>query len=518
MRARASDVLLACIGVALLLGAVARSAAGPTGPSFAAPKRYATDSSPGPLAIADLNGDGKPELVVASGDADALPVFVNRGDGSFEARRDYGTGRTPDSLAIADLNGDGKRDLVTAYTSGTVSVLLNSGDGSFAPRNDYSAGRGAGSLAIADLNGDGKPDLATANYDAGSVSVLLNGGDGSFEAKRDYATGREPFQLAIGDVSGDGKPDLLTNTSAGNVSLFVNHGDGSFEPRRDYATGVGSADLLTLADLNGDGKRDLAFWGEESAPSVSVWLNKGDGSFRHEDLRTCWPCFGTSSLGWVGAIAIADLNGDGKLDLVSRNLDDVSGSTEPAGSVSVFLNKGDGTFRRQHEYPTGFNSPALVRGPGSLAIADLNGDGKPEIVVAENRVTVLVNRGDGSFRPKLEYPGGSSDLTGFATADLNADGRADLVTMVGGPGRGPTGSVRVLLNTPGLCNVQGLVGKTPAAANRKLARVNCRLGKIGRAYSKSVKKGRVISQKPKFGAVRPGGAKVNLVISRGRKH
>jgi hypothetical protein len=220
----------------------------------------------------------------------------------------------------------------------------------------------------------------------------------------------------------------------------------------------------------------------------------------------------------VGPLAIADLNGDGRLDVVSRNLDEVCVTepgcyTELAGSVSVFLNKSDGTFRRQHGYPTGF-----AGGRGSFAVTDLNGDQRPEIIVAEGRVTVLANRGDGSLRPKLEYQGSSGGFKDLATGDLNADGKADLVTVVSGRKRGPTGSVRVRLNTPGLCNVQGVVGGTTAAAKRKLARVNCRVGKIGRAYSKSVKKGRVISQKPRFGAVLPGGGRVNLVVSRGRKH
>lgn len=517
---RRCTALLACIGAALLLGAVARSAATPA-PSFAAPTRYAVDDSPGPLAIADLNGDGKPELVVGSGDSDALSVLVNRGDGSFEARRDYGSPRAPDSLAIADLNGDGRRDLAAAYHSGTVSVLLNSGDGSFEARSDYSVGRGAYSLALADLNGDGKPDLTTANAEegTGSVSVLLNRGDGSFATNVDYTTGREPDSLAIGDVSGDGKPDLVTaNAGADTVSLLVGHGDGSFEPRRDYATRVGPPAFLTLADLNGDGKPDLLFAGEDpDSNSVSVWLNNGDGSFRHERLPTCFPCFDTSMTEAVGGLAIADLNGDGRLDVVSRNLDEVCVTepgcyTELAGSVSVFLNKGDGTFRRQRGYPTGFAEG------GSFAATDLNGDQRPEIIVAEGRVTVLANRGDGSLRPKLEYPGSSGLFKDLATGDLNADGKADLVTIISGRKRGPSGSVRVLLNTPGLCNVQGVVGGTTAAAKRKLARVNCRVGKIGRAYSKRVKKGRVISQKPRFGAVLPGGGRVNLVVSRGRKH
>ena len=124
---------------------------------------------------------------------------------------------------------------------------------------------------------------------------------------------------------------------------------------------------------------------------------------------------------------------------------------------------------------------------------------------------MLVNRGDGSFQPKLDFRTGALSALG-RDRDLNGDGKPDLATANYG-----ANTVSVLLNTPGLCTVQDVRRQTLPAARRMIARADCRVGKIRRAYSKTVRKGRVISQKPGFGAVLPGGGKVNLVVSRGRR-
>jgi hypothetical protein len=169
----------------------------------------------------------------------------------FQAKRSYGAGGFPKAVAIADLTGDGKPDLATANSGAdTVSVLINIGDGRFDAKLDYRTGREPVSVAIGDLNADGKPDLATANESsADSVSVLLNRGDGTFQAKHDYGVGRIPSSVAIGDLSGDGKPDLAAGGfSARFVSVLVNRGDGSFPIKRKYAAWSHS---VAIGDLNG---------------------------------------------------------------------------------------------------------------------------------------------------------------------------------------------------------------------------------------------------------------------------
>jgi hypothetical protein len=322
--------------------------------------------------------------------------------------------------------------------------------------------------------------------------VLLNAGDGRFLSRRDYATGSSPISVAIGDLNGDGKPDLViaNDTDWYNVSVLLNRGDGNFETKRDYGGGLPGRSVA-IGDLDGDAAPDLATASSEGN-TVSVLLNQGDGSF------SARRDYGTPPDPYL--VAIADLNGDGRADLVTANT-----AKEIRSSIYVLLNKGDGGFRHKVYWIE-----------GSPAIGDLNGDGRPDLAMGTgaNTLSVLVNRGDGSFQPKLDYRTGRR--TGeVAIGDLNSDGKSDLAIANWYPS-----TVSVLINRPGLCTVQDVRRKTLPAAKRTIARANCRVGKIRRPYSKTfkrVRRGRVISQKPKFGAVLPSGGKVNLVVSRGRK-
>jgi FG-GAP-like repeat/PASTA domain len=241
----------------------------------------------------------------------------------------------------------------------------------------------------------------------------------------------------------------------------------------------------------------------EKAGTVSLLANGGDGSFETErGYRT--------GNGRPDSVAIGDLNGDGKLDIAAANFGVVGRAPATRATVSLFLNRGDGRFPSRRDYAGG-------PGPRSVAIGDLNGDGKPDLVTSV--AFVLTNRGDGRFRPKLQYgttrdPYG--DPTWVAVGDLNGDGKLDLAATNINSRNGDSG-VSVLINTPGLCTVQNVQGMTLPAAKRTIARANCRASKVRRAYSKTVRRGRVISERPDPLTVLPKRAKVTLVISRGRR-
>jgi hypothetical protein len=341
------------------------------------------------VVVADLNGDGKPDLVVANaysgiGCDGGVSVLFGNGDGTFQAARTYPTGFTATiAVVVADVNGDGKPDII-ASTSGecypelcinSVIVLLGNGDGTFQAPMSFMSAYDTAALAVADVNGDGKPDvLVTSAFltplsgDAG-VTVFLGNGDGTFRDGQAYDSGSPgAFGSAAGDLNGDGTPDAVIVHEFSNIGVLLGNGDGSFQAARTYNSGASGSYDVAIADLNGDGKPDLIVTNAcyNSFPCsnspVSVLRGNGDGTFQAAQLF---------STGFRSAksVAVADVNGDGIPDLIVNH--NVPGS--PKGSpLSVLLGNGDGTFS---------GSPLLYSGAGygnSIAVADVNGDGKPE--------------------------------------------------------------------------------------------------------------------------------------------
>ncbi len=376
--------------------------------AFTAAANYTTGDQPMLIVAADVNNDGRLDLILASRGDDLISVLTGNADGTFAAKADYstGTGSGPQSVVAADFNSDGKIDLATANSDGnTISVLLNNGSGAFPAHTDYASGGHPISIAAADFSGDGKIDIAVANADDDNVSVFINNGTGGFPTKVNYAVGDYPRWIAAADLNGDGKADLVAaNNYAGGISVLRNLGTGTFAAKVDYATGT-SPISVAAADLNGDGRLDLAVSNGGPA-NVSVLVNLGGGAFGAKMDYT------TAS--HPGHVIAADLNGDGKLDLAVAAMF--------GNCVSVFQNYGGGTFAPKADFTVGLS-------PSSVAAGDFNGDGRLDLASANSSGThgasVLINVTPDS----REYNDASWAASAVA---LDAGGAATLAHMTVG--------------------------------------------------------------------------------------
>jgi hypothetical protein len=182
------------------------------------------------VAVADVNGDGKADLLVTNQGSNTVSVLLGNGNGSFKAAKNFAVGTAPLGVAAGDVNGDGILDLVVANDgSGNVSVLLGNGNGTFGAAKTYKAGTGPSALSLADVNGDGRLDLVVANNGSNTMSVLLGNGNRTFAAAQNFATGTGPAALAVADANGDGRPDLIVaNQGSNTAGVLLNAGNGNF--------------------------------------------------------------------------------------------------------------------------------------------------------------------------------------------------------------------------------------------------------------------------------------------------
>jgi hypothetical protein len=365
-------------------GATATATTTVTAAAFFGPKNdLTTGSFPRSVAMGDLNGDGKPDLVVANANSSTVSIFLGDGTGNFGPKTDMSTNTMPQSVAIGDLNKDGKPDLAVANLIGGsagLSIFLGNGDGSFGAKTDFDVGLNPSAVVMGDLNNDGNLDLAVANDGYNTVTILLGNGKGSFVPTASFTTANSAQSSAIGDVNGDGNVDLIVSSEAGYVSVLLGNGNGSFGARTDFPAGAAGQgpESVAIADFNGDNKPDAAAGTWHAAninPSknLSVLLGNGAGSFGPQTEYDTLPT--TAGVGW--SVAFGDVNGDGNPDLMVTGL----------RVVSVLLGDGTGNFGPRTEFATGEQ-------PFSIAIGDLNGDGKPDLAVANSvsdSVSVLLN-------------------------------------------------------------------------------------------------------------------------------
>jgi hypothetical protein len=357
---------------------------------------------------------------------------------SFADQVPYPSGSKTYAIFTGDLDGDGDIDIAAANEQDSnISVFLNTGlrSGVFEllgapfPTGVYPTGG-----AIADFNDDGIADVVTADYRGDSVSVLLGAGGGALGPKSTYATvaGSETSNLAVGDLNGDMILDVVsTNPLSSSVSMFLGRADGTLASAIDVPVGIarGSAPYsVAIGDFNRDGKNDLAIADVRSG-TIVVRSGNGDGTFGPEA-----PYLVGGTPPYI--LITRDMDLDGNLDLVCANRE--------SNNVSVLLGRGDGTFRKTLVSST--NPEGLTAtGPYSIAVADFNLDGVPDVVTANYRssnASVLLGIGNGRFDPAIDTGFTGLNAYGVATGDFNGDDKPDFATA-----NASSNNVAVKINT-----------------------------------------------------------------------
>jgi FG-GAP-like repeat len=353
----------------------------------------------------------------------------------------FAVGNSPGSVEIGDMNNDGKSDLIVANErSHDVTILLGDGKGAFAPApgSPFPAGHSPNDVALGDFNRDGRLDVAFANHEKKYLTVLLGDGRGGLvpAPRSPFAVEVRPHThgVATGDFDGDGNLDMVTESwGTDQVEVLFGDGKGGFRlPGTFFSVGKHPYQRLRVADLNGDGKADIITTNLEG-DDVTILLADGRGTFR-QPPGSPFPS-GDSPFN----LAVGDVNGDGKPDLAIVNSPGSTSDRRGRDGLTILLGDGAGGFRMLAGSPF-----ATGRIPNRVAIGDVDGDGVNDVAVSspdDNNITLfMMNRQGGvaathtirmSGRPK-----------GLAIHDLNGDGKADIVVTNSGDG-----TVTILLST-----------------------------------------------------------------------
>jgi hypothetical protein len=394
--------------------------------SFRAPVSFAlasTTTGPQSIVLADLNQDGVKDLIVGGQDNSAgIQVLIANTDGTFLAAVSYAGAFDSTRLMVGDINNDGLTDLVRLDSSGgaaTAYIRIGNGDGTLKAEVSYNTGLiAAGDALLGDYTGDGQLDILVAAPGAGTMRMLQGNGDGTFKASVFVASGalNSTISLTQADLNRDGSLEIIQYSSAGMSVLMGNQGivlkgDGSFKAGLSQIAIQGNY-AMELADVNGDGNVDLI---SGDLSNMYVALGNGDGSFRSRTSFTNLP--------WGAQYRAVDVNDDGKLDIVSG----LSGT-----NTAVFIGNGDGSFKAVLSFK-GNDAGSIV---STLESADFNGDGRIDLLrttAVDNTVEILFGNGDGTFKYAVSVLAINS-ATGIAVGDFDGDGIADIVG-IGGDGR-----------------------------------------------------------------------------------
>lgn len=386
-----SKLMFVIMVLAVLTVSCGTPSSGITSPVVTSNLRFPVGTAPGSVEIADLNGDGKPDIIVANEQSDNVSILLGDGRGGFTQAKGspFIAGHFPNDIAIGDFNRDGKLDLAFAnHEEKHLTVLLGNGQGGLtpAPNSPFAVDvrPHTHGVATGDLNGDGNLDLVTESWGNNQVAILFGDGKGSFNTSGTFIdVGKMPYQrVRVGDINGDGKSDIVTtNLEGDNVTILLGDGKGGFKQATGSPFPCGDSPFnFAIGDVNKDGKPDLAIVNSPSSATrsgkdgLTILLGDGTGGFK----TMAGSPLTTGKI--PNRVAIGDVNGDG--------FSDIAVSSPDSDSITLFL--------MSNKSSVASSSTIAVGGkPKGLAIHDLNGDGKADIVITnngDNTVTVILSK------------------------------------------------------------------------------------------------------------------------------
>lgn len=344
---------------------------------FSAPISYSVPGEPGSIVIFDFDRDGDLDVVVPTGGNQTVSVLLNNGRGKFQRPIAFAAGGDTTSIVSGDFNTDGIVDVVASHRPHQIAMLIGNTSGRLDSPTFYPTQAWATDLAVADLNLDGIPDLVASQHVRQGGEIFLSRRDGSLISFGHYSAGLQPFAVLASDLNADNIPDIATISSLEeSLVVLLGNGDGTFQRQiqtPSVADGASNAYNLASCDFNGDAYRDILVNGNNN--NLGTLIGNGNATFRN---------WGTYTGSAVYSVGCADANGD--------DFEDVFAALKGPDTFTVIRGDGSGQFSgyndgKQQVFPSG-------KDPTYLAIADLNGDARPDVVTSSptrDTVTVVLN-------------------------------------------------------------------------------------------------------------------------------